>query len=263
MVYEIDSAYLEGLMDTIKNCKELPPDYKDKDFFNHSGTTSGTLVSASDIIFPVSIPREHLDPATDLRVRTVADNLAALLCLGNIDVENLRGNVIDFGCGSGGSTHVLKQYGGNVIGLDLSSGMIKHAIEQGILTPETAFVCDGFKYLDEEVEPESIDLLTAFLIMHDFSIGKLYQSAQRVLKFGGQLIVSGLYDAQSLIEEHAYLGELQDKAPGDICLICTKSDTSPVVRPGSGSVISQGKVFKDTDFEGLSDKYRKLWIKKT
>jgi len=180
------------------------------------------LDDKSGIITPSEIPKRFIrDPWIRERIDDVANTLAMLLKNEMIAVQNLRGEVIDFGCALGQSAYVLKQYGGYVVALDINPGFIKMAIDEGLLTPDSAYVCDGFEYLGRSVPPNSINLLAAFRIMDDFPIARFYQSGQKVLKSGGQLLVSGHSDARPTIETHKELGEVRD-CSGEFCLVYTK-----------------------------------------
>jgi SAM-dependent methyltransferase len=174
-----------------------------------------------EIITSSEIPTKGLNEFNVCRAKDVASALAVLLYNDLIKIQNLRGKIIDFGCGSGASSHVLKQYGGNVVGVDNNHNGVKQAIKEGILTSESSYIGDGFEYLNEKVQPASIDLLSAFRIMRDLPIMHLYDCANRVLKRGGQLLITGQYDSNVLIKELSYLGKFMECISED-CLIYTK-----------------------------------------
>lgn len=175
----------------------------------------------SEIITASGIPRDHLNPFVNARVEDIANTLAILLYNGLIDIQNLKGKVIDFGCGVGASAHVLKQYGGDVVGLELNPKRIEDVIQQGILPAEKTYVGDGFEYLDQGVEPNSVNLVATFRIMNDFPLQRLYESAQRILRPNGQLVVTGQTDAEALIKSYQHIGRIHDGL-SEHCLVYTK-----------------------------------------
>jgi len=204
----IDQEWLKKFIEDI-DWHKLPDNYQiftDKPL---EVLGDGITNPPSKIILPDSVPREGLNEFVDLRVESVATTLSLLLFQNYLNIGNLEGEVIDFGSGVGASAHVLRQYGGNVVGLELSDILIKQVIEQGILTPENAIVGDGFKYLDEKVNPASIDLVAAFRITKDFPIQKIYDASKRIFKPGGQLLITGQTDAKSLMEEYEHLGQIK------------------------------------------------------
>ena len=109
---------------------------------------------------------------------------------GSINPDNLSGEVIDFGSGTGGGAYVLQQYGGNVTGVDFPNSGIETAVNEGILTRDKAVIADGFQYL-AGLKPESVDFISAFMMHSGFPHQRLYQESQRALKKGGQLLITG------------------------------------------------------------------------
>jgi ubiquinone/menaquinone biosynthesis C-methylase UbiE len=92
--------------------------------------------------------------------------------------------ILDVGCGTGIATRQLKQYGAEVVGSDLSEGMIvKAKLEK-----------DGIEYV---VAPsnklpftdESFDLVTAFSAFHWFTDSNSVKEIKRVLKNQGSFVV--------------------------------------------------------------------------
>jgi SAM-dependent methyltransferase len=173
------------------------------------------------IITSSKIPTDGLDLFTVHRTKDVANVLAILLFEGLIEIKNLRGGVVDFGCGAGSSAHVLKQYGGRVTGVDIDPNNIQCAITQGILSPDTSYKGDGFEYLTQEVKPSSIDFLSAFMIVSQLNVGDLYGCSDRVLKHGGQLLVTGMTDSEPNIDKYSWIGKTRD-CLSEYCLIYTK-----------------------------------------
>ncbi|MDD5649890.1 MAG: methyltransferase domain-containing protein [Candidatus Nanoarchaeia archaeon] len=137
------------------------------------------------------------------RARDIEQIITLLIMNGSINPDNLSGNVVDFGMGTGPGSYVLKQYGGNITGVDSQEVGVKIAIEEGILPKEKALVQDGFEYL-RSLQSQSLDFLAAFMMNEYFPSERLYQESQRVLKSGGQLLITG------------GLNELKDKLQNDV-----------------------------------------------
>ena len=167
----------------------------------------------------------QFNPFLDLRINDVYATVVHLVALEYIDINNLKGSKIDFGCGEGASTYVLKQYGSNLTALEIFPAFAESGIDVGTLSPEDTHVGDGFVYLDNlaETSPESVDLVSAFRITANFPIGKLYNCAQKVLKVGGQMLVTGQSDAEEVLEAFSFLGKLVYNISED-CLIYTKTE---------------------------------------
>jgi len=133
---------------------------------------------------------DGLNVFTTSRAKDIEQILMSLIMGGSMNPDNLEGNVVDFGMGSGPGSYILNQYEGNVTGVDLSEVGVKTAIEEGILPADRALVQDGFKYL-RGVKPASLDFIGAFMMHSGFSYKRLCQEAQRALKLGGQLLITG------------------------------------------------------------------------
>ncbi len=167
----------------------------------------------------------QFNPFLDLRINNVYATVMYLVDLGYIDISNLKGSKIDFGCGEGASTYVLKQYGSDLTALEIFPPFVEAGINIGTLSQEKTHICDGFVYLDNlaETSPESVNLVSAFRITANFPIGRLYNCAQKVLKVGGQMLVTGQSDAQEVLEAFSFLGKLVYNTSED-CLIYTKTE---------------------------------------
>lgn len=133
---------------------------------------------------------DGLNVLTTSRAQDIEQIMALLIIRGSINPNNLEGTVVDFGMGTGPGAYVLKQYGGNVTGVDSSKSGIQMAIEEGILPRERALVQDGFEYV-RSLQPDSLDLVAAFMMHSRFPHERLYQESQRVLKPEGQLLITG------------------------------------------------------------------------
>jgi len=133
---------------------------------------------------------DGLNVLTKSRAQDIEQIMALLIMRGSINPDNLEGTVVDFGMGTGPGAYVLNQYGGNITGVDSSESGVQRAIEEGILPRERALVQDGFKYL-RSLQPDSLNLVAAFMMHKGFPHERLYQESQRVLKSGGQLLITG------------------------------------------------------------------------
>ena len=109
---------------------------------------------------------------------------------------------------------MLKHYGSHVIGVDISKVGLDRAVRYGILSSEDAIHEDGFTYLGKQLD-ESLYLVTAFRIMSGFPVGRLITESQRVLKRGGQLLVTATLDGREDLLRVASSGKLYTGiAPG-------------------------------------------------
>ncbi len=173
-----------------------------------------------------------LDPLTAWRARDIETILALLITNGSINPDNLSGNVIDFGTGTGPGAYILQQYGGTVTGVDTERFGIETAIQQRILPPERAIVQNGFEYLST-LQPNSVDFIAAFMMHSGFPHARLYHEANRVLKPKGQLLINGgLTELElELIQTVSQYGKIEqtivpsgDKILGYVNFISTKKE---------------------------------------
>ncbi|XP_028396370.1 phosphoethanolamine N-methyltransferase 1-like [Dendronephthya gigantea] len=109
---------------------------------------------------------------------------------------NLKENqsVLDIGCGIGGSAfYMAKEYGANVLGIDLSNNMVNIALERA--ANESIFkdkvqlkVIDA---LTANFEPASFDVVySRDTILHIENKEELFKLCLKWLKPGGQLLIS-------------------------------------------------------------------------
>jgi len=110
------------------------------------------------------------------------------------------GVICDLGCGPGQIARYLKDHGAEVIGVDLSPGMVALA---GKLNPDISFACGNMLALD--VPDEAWGGIAAFYsIIHvpPASILDAFCELRRVLKPGGLLLTAfHLGDDTMLVEE--------------------------------------------------------------
>lgn len=138
------------------------------------------------------------------RVRDLEQLIALLIMRGSINPDNLEGDVLDFGTGTGAGAYILKQYGGNVTGVDIYKEIIATTVKEGILPQERAIVKDGFQYL-AGLEAGSLDFISAFMMQCEFPFERLYSEAKRVLRPSGQLLIT-VSRTESKDELQRYIG---------------------------------------------------------
>merc|ERR1712141_437269 len=103
--------------------------------------------------------------------------------------------VLDIGCGTGGSAfYMAREYGVEVLGLDLSTNMLQIAYEHKAEMEPSVRENVSFRYLDATkaaFPPESFDVVySRDAIMHIAEKEPLYAKILSWLKPGGQLLVS-------------------------------------------------------------------------
>ena len=121
--------------------------------------------------------------------------LSFLLNKGLIRLDHLSGSIVDFGCGSGGSSVVLAEFGGAVTAVDLSQAALNYA-KRAIGNFGNCVLGDGINYL-RSLPALSLDLVTAFLLGPDTSgdlTRSFFEAAQHALKRDGRLICASDYE---------------------------------------------------------------------
>ncbi|KAG8931952.1 hypothetical protein FRC01_000534 [Tulasnella sp. 417] len=103
-----------------------------------------------------------------------------------------KDTVVDIGCGTGQVTQTLSPYFNRVIGADPSEGMIetarkKHASNER----KMEFIVASGEEVDQQVEKDSVDLITAGQAAHWFDYQRLWPSLARMLKPGGTVALWG------------------------------------------------------------------------
>ena len=196
MEYKIDpdliKKYLEGLDlskfkgDFGSDSYSNPPDY------GMQPRNSDFSMGGENLAVRVKMAKsfDGLNVLTTSRSKDIEQIMALLIMRCSVNPDNLEGNVLDFGMGTGPGSYVLNQYGGNVTGVDSSESGVKRAIEERILPAERALVQDGFEYLGG-LQPAGLDFIGAFMMHSGFPHERLYRASERVLKSGGQLLITG------------------------------------------------------------------------
>ena len=173
---------------------------------------------------------DGLNVLTTFRAKDIGQIMALLIMRGLVNPDTLEGNVVDFGMGTGPGAYVLNHYGGNITGVDPSETLVQTAIEEGILPKDRALVQDGFAYLNG-LQPASLDFIGAFMMCHRFPHVKLYEESERVLKSGGQLLITGglielKKELQSTVGRYGKIEDVitvhDDDILGNVAFIYTK-----------------------------------------
>lgn len=108
---------------------------------------------------------------------------------------------IDLGCGTGVATYPLLNVANNVVGLDLSPGMIETANklkqerlallgieDKSVISFHVGTAEDFVKSPTDDIRPGSVDLITAAQCIHWFqNYDEFFRSSSQLLKSGGTL----------------------------------------------------------------------------
>lgn len=131
-----------------------------------------------------------------LQYLTAKSILEELLELGFIDRNTLRGNIVDWGCGTGGGSLAFLDYGANVRAVDKCEKSIAKLASAEILPSDKFFTEDGVAFLRRQPEC-SVDVVAAFLFGPPFVLTgnprlfpDFYQEANRVIRPEGRIIMT-------------------------------------------------------------------------
>ncbi|KIO23403.1 hypothetical protein M407DRAFT_244773 [Tulasnella calospora MUT 4182] len=103
-----------------------------------------------------------------------------------------KDKVVDIGCGTGQVTQTLPPHFSRVIGADPSEGMIETARKKhGSDNEGVEFIVASGEEVDQHVDKESVDLITAGQAAHWFDYQRLWPSLARMLKPGGTVAMWG------------------------------------------------------------------------
>jgi len=113
------------------------------------------------------------------------------------DIKGKR--LLDLGCGEGGYSRLFANKGAKVVGIDFSENLINEALKQNQANEIEYYVRDAC-FL-EGIEDEKFDLVvSAMCLMAIEDIESAINEAYRVLKLGGEFIVSILHPCFARID---------------------------------------------------------------
>ena len=106
------------------------------------------------------------------------------------DVRGLR--LIDVGCGTGYFAREMARRGAAVTGIDLSPGMLAHAVKLEVAAPlGIRYLRGDAARLQEQIAPASFDIATACLALQDMpDIPGAFAAVHHALRSGGRLVMS-------------------------------------------------------------------------
>jgi SAM-dependent methyltransferase len=106
------------------------------------------------------------------------------------DVRGLR--VLDVGCGSGYFSRELARRGASVVGIDMSPGMLAHAMRHESAEPlGVAYVEGDAAGIGERFDRESFDLAVSCVALQDMpDVPRVLRGVRDVLKPGGRFVAS-------------------------------------------------------------------------
>ena len=117
-------------------------------------------------------------------------------------LENVQGNVVDFGCGRGVSTALLASYGANVTGVEIDPQSVEEGVKLDYVPSERVVLADGIQYL-KSLPANSLDFVNASMLGPDINghfIRSFLQACQHALKPGGVVMVTSDAGTMSLID---------------------------------------------------------------
>ncbi|CAI5757809.1 unnamed protein product [Candida verbasci] len=188
-----------------------------------------------------------------------------------------RDIAIDLGCGTGFVTFKLTKYFNNVIGTDPSTSMIAQCNKSNKNT-KVKFLIGTAESQPSEIEPNSIDLITAGESAHWFDHPRFFKECHRVLKSNSTLvywlykdpIFIGYPKANEIYTNYTYNSKIEDgyekymgpyyQQPGHDYLRTLMREIEPPNNLFTDVIRNEYLVDRD-GIEG--DKYTKLFIKKT
>jgi malonyl-CoA O-methyltransferase len=125
---------------------------------------------------------------------------------------HLKGKqVLELGCGTGRHTTKLASAGNEVVGLDVSSGMLDVARGKLAGTRATLIEADFMTY--DEILKHGFDVVLESLVLeHVFDLEAFFKRAARALKPGGELYLSEIHPTRA---KAGSLAHFKDPATGE------------------------------------------------
>jgi SAM-dependent methyltransferase len=127
-----------------------------------------------------------------------------------------RGNAVDFGSGPGLFAQSLSEIGFNVTGIDFSTAMVEHAIQNSTTNPKVSFIHSDWMSFSKNVDSNSLDLVSALGFIYYLEDISVFASEMfRVLRPGCHFVVSfrnaGFSRSLDLFEEQLAHYSLQEE----------------------------------------------------
>ena len=108
------------------------------------------------------------------------------------------GDVLEIGCGTGKNTAWLATEASSVIAMDFSEGMLARA-RMRVTAPNVRFVAHDVRDA-WPVATDSVDVVTCDLVLeHVRALPPVFDESVRVLRAGGQLLISELHPFRQLL----------------------------------------------------------------
>ncbi|MBI2663280.1 class I SAM-dependent methyltransferase [Candidatus Woesearchaeota archaeon] len=126
------------------------------------------------------------------RIRDIRLTIDEILEGRILSPKNLDGKVLDCFSGSGAGVYVIKQFGGEVVGVELDSSAIEE-IKNG---DGLNIVCGSCFWYLNNLERESLDLITNFAVPEYFDLSEFHELAKKIIKVGGQIIITSGYETR-------------------------------------------------------------------
>lgn len=136
------------------------------------------------------------DSSQKITLREVTNLLEFLLSRDYLDVSQIRGEVLNWGCSSGGESYIFRKNGANVTAIDEKPERIARLLKAEILPEDRAIVGDGIEYLGNTPD-DTYGLITAFMFT-TFSLNlrwyelltNFYKESNRAIKPSGRILIT-------------------------------------------------------------------------
>lgn len=103
---------------------------------------------------------------------------------------------LDIGCGTGEFSRLLAERSEKVIGLDLSTEMLKRAENLSQDHPEISYQLENV--MEYPLEPEQYDCIVSIATMHHLPVELILKRVKEALKPGGVFLILDLYQEETL-----------------------------------------------------------------